>query len=124
MIKIKEEGIPFKCSTKNSSLNNNNLKSVIKNTYINGLSYFLSAKRLAFKKDRFKNQEINYMHIVEANTAFSIELFLKTILYKENGKKVKGHSLLELFKKHEYVYDEYYDCYICQNNANILLILK
>ena len=21
-----------------------------------------------------------------------------------------------LFRKHEYVYDEYYDCYICPNN--------
>ncbi len=99
MNQTKKYSIPFKCNLRDNGLNNSNIDSVIKNTYQNALSYFLSTKRLVNKTDTFGNQKVDYMHIVEANIAFSIELFFKVILYKEKKEKIKGHNLLNLYKK-------------------------
>ena len=82
MEKSNNNAIPFKCDPKNENLNNTNLNSIIKNTYDNAVSYFLSAIILA----NFVTFQENLINVMIVNTAFSIELFLKTILYYE--KKV------------------------------------
>lgn len=96
MEKLTSKPIPFKCDPKNKNLNNTNLNSVIKHTYDNAVTYFLSATILS----NFVKLQSNLINVIEVNMAFSIELFLKTILYyEEKNSNFREHNLFKLFDK-------------------------